>query len=368
MIKVIHCSDLHLDSSMETRLSKENVKERKAELLATFGRMVDYAEEHQVKAIIIAGDLYDKKNISKSAKIIIKSMIINHPYIDFYYLKGNHDAGNILAEFDELPENLKMFTEQWTSYNIDEAGKIVLTGVELTKDNATNISYSLVLDNEKYNIVTLHGQIGEYKAKDKTEHIALSEYRDKGIDYMALGHIHSYQQGGLDRRGTYCYPGCLEGRGFDECGEHGFVLLTINEDERTMKSEFVPIASRNLYEVDVDITGTESTVDISERIRNTLEGLNYSERSLMRVNLVGKMDFQSEKNIEFLTTQYKEQFFYFEVKDKSVYEINYSEYRYDASLKGEFIRNVEARNDISDEEKATIIRYGIQALTGEELQ
>ena len=37
------------------------------------------------------------------------------------------------------------------------------------------------------------------------------------------------------------------------------------------------------------------------------------------------------------------------------------------SLKGEYIRNVMARNDISEQDKAEIIRYGLQALQGEEI-
>ena len=35
-MKLIHCADLHLDSSMTTHLTKEKAKERKAELLASF--------------------------------------------------------------------------------------------------------------------------------------------------------------------------------------------------------------------------------------------------------------------------------------------------------------------------------------------
>ena len=51
--------------------------------------------------------------------------------------------------------------------------------------------------------------------------------KNKNIDYLALGHIHGYKEAPLDGRGKYCYPGCLEGRGFDECGKKGFVLLNI---------------------------------------------------------------------------------------------------------------------------------------------
>ena len=56
-MKIIHCADLHLDSNMTSNLSREQAKQRKAELLATFERMIVYAKDNSVKAVIIAGDL-----------------------------------------------------------------------------------------------------------------------------------------------------------------------------------------------------------------------------------------------------------------------------------------------------------------------
>lgn len=58
-MRFIHCADIHLDSKMETNLSSPKAKERKKEILNTFERMVAYATENDVKAIIIAGDMFD---------------------------------------------------------------------------------------------------------------------------------------------------------------------------------------------------------------------------------------------------------------------------------------------------------------------
>ncbi len=40
----------------------------------------------------------------------------------------------------------------------------------------------------------------------------------------------------------------------------------------------------------------------------------------------------------------------------------------DASLRGEFVRLVQADEKLSDEEKAQMIQYGIRALEGEEIE
>ena len=85
-MKIIHCADLHLDSNMTSNLSREQAKQRKAELLATFERMIAYAKDNSVKAVIIAGDLYDKKNISANARNVFLSAINNNPDIKVFLI------------------------------------------------------------------------------------------------------------------------------------------------------------------------------------------------------------------------------------------------------------------------------------------
>ena len=368
-MKIIHCADLHLNSSMTANLTKEKAKERKAELLRTFVRMVDYAVEEEVRAIIIAGDLFDQNRITKTTRNAVYDQIRLHPSLDFYYLQGNHDADSFLNDMEELPDNLKLFEKQWKTYLMDgdHGRRIAVTGIELSAENRDSVYHSLVLDADCFNIVVMHGQESELRGKDKTEVIALRELRDKGIDYLALGHIHSYKADRLDARGTYCYCGCLEGRGFDECGEHGFVLLDIDEDRGTYEHTFVPFAGRLLYEVVVDISGCQTTAEIEEQVETVLAQKEISPKSMVKIVLTGELAVDDEKDPELLEKQLEDRFYYVKVKDESGWRIDYQEYELDESLKGEFIRTVQ-RSELSEEDKAEIIRYGIQALAGEEIQ
>ena len=72
----------------------------------TYSRMIEYAKNNDVKAIIIAGDLFDTRNVSATARNLVKDSITSNPDIDFYYLKGNHDSDNFISKLDEIPENL----------------------------------------------------------------------------------------------------------------------------------------------------------------------------------------------------------------------------------------------------------------------
>lgn len=369
-MKIIHCADLHLDARMTSNLTKEKARERQAELLNTFQEMMRYAEQNDVDAIIIAGDLYDTKNISAAARNTVWDAIVNHPDIVFYYLKGNHDAESFLGSVQDIPDNLMLFSDSWTTYIADEkgAGNIAVTGLELNRNNRESAYNELSLNVEKFNIVVLHGQETEHDSKDGAETIALRKLRNKGIDYLALGHIHSYKQSELDSRGKYCYPGCLEGRGFDECGEHGFVLLEIDQKTGSFRTEFVPIASRNLYTMEVDISGCMSTAEITRQLSSQLDRADYDAGSLLKIVLKGKVDVECEKNIELLQKQFEPKFYFLKIDDETKLDVDYGVFALDESLKGEFVRTVWAAEELLEEEKMEIIRCGIQALSGEEIE
>ncbi len=364
-MKIIHCADIHLNSKMASNLTKEKAKERKAELLHTFIRMVDYAVKEEVQAVIIAGDLFDHNQINKTTRNAVYDQIKLHPWIEFYYLQGNHDSDSFLSDMEEIPENLKRFGKEWITYTAGR--KVAITGVEMDQDNSSSVYHSLVLDAGCFNIVVMHGQESEQSGKDKTEIIALRELRNKGIDYLALGHIHRYKEDKLDARGTYCYCGCLEGRGFDECGEHGFVLLEIDEEEGSCRRTFVPFACRRLYEIPVDVSGCHTTSDMKERIDHALEQEEIAPKSMVKVVLTGEIGVNDEMDADLLSKQFQDSFYFFKIKDETKWKIDYHAYELDESLKGEFIRTVREAEGMSEEDKAAVIRYGILAVSGEDI-
>ena len=327
-MKIVHCADLHLDSKMTANLTKEQARERKKEILRTFTRMVEYAAKNGVRAILIAGDLFDTRNISAMARNTVRDMICTHPEIDFLYLRGNHDSDNFLSKMEEIPENLLLFGEEWTAYRY---GNVVITGMELNERNQVTAYNSLVLGHDDYNIVTLHGQLGNYRSREQAENISLNDLKNKNIDYLALGHVHGFVQEALDNRGIYCYPGCLEGRGLE-----------------------------------VDVTGAMTTQEVAGRMEQAIAETSYPSGSMVKFVLTGDVEVDSEFNCEYLQDLFTDYFYFEKVYDHTHLRVNYSDYEKDASLKGEFIRMV-LGSDLSEDEKTQVIRCGIMALSGEEI-
>lgn len=362
-MKIIHCADLHLDSKMTTNLSKEQAKERKNEILRTFARMVEYAKKNNVDAILIAGDMFDTRNVSAMVRNTVHDVIVQNPEIDFLYLRGNHDSDNFLSKLEEIPENLYLFGDTWTTYTY---GNVAITGLELNSDNSLTAYNSLVLDHNNFNIVTLHGHLAGYRNKDKAEIISLDDLKNKNIDYLALGHIHGFHMDKMDNRGIYCYPGCLEGRGFDECDQKGFVVLDI--DMQTLKASvnFVPMGYRTLYTVPVDVTGITTTQEAAHCMDKVLNEHQYASSSLVRIVLYGDVNVECELDTSFLEEQFADYFYFVKVQDETKLLVDYKDYEGDVSLKGEFVRLV-SKSDLSEEEKSMVIRAGILALQGEEI-
>lgn len=363
-MKIIHTADLHLDSKMESNLSAEAAGTRRIELLDTFSRLVEFADTGGVRVILIAGDMFDKAHIRKSARRRILDEITSHPDIDFLYLRGNHDKSDFLADIDEsdIPSNLKGFSEsEWTAYKYDN---IVISGRELSDLNYKNIAVNLILDESDINIVTVHGQESDYVGTDKTHTIELPAFKGKFIDYLALGHVHTYKHDKLDDRGEYCYCGCLEGRGFDECGKKGFVLLDIDEELGSIERTFVPFAKRTLWDIHVEVTEDMNMPAIIKVVDEALQKVCNGD--LVKVVLDGTIEMDFDVDTDRIVSVLGERFFFMKVYDETSVKIDYANFAGDKSLKGEFVQMMQ-KADMSEERRAAIIDLGMKALLGEEL-
>ena len=355
-MKIIHCADLHLDSRLESNLPTAKSRERKKEIIMAFIRMVDYAVQNEVTAVIIAGDLFDTDRMLPTTRDIVLGKIAECKDTEFLYLCGNHDAGKALAEYD-LPENLKLFGDSWTEFRF---GNVVVTGVELNEENCRHIYGGLRLDPEKFNIVTMHGQIDSSSGVDKVNR---NELADKGIDYLALGHYHTYRMGKLGKNGVWCYCGCLEGRGFDECGDKGFRVLDIAEDN-SYKATFVKNSMRDIVEVECDISSISDTAVMLNKIDTSTA--DVSGDAMLKLVLVGKLSEDARKDLELFKKHLDGRFWFAKIKDKTRIELRFEDYVNDVSLKGEFIRKA-LSSDLPDDVKSRVIECGLAALSGQEV-
>ena len=347
-MKIIHCADVHLGSRMN-KFPKEKSEERAREVRLSFERMISYAKSEGIDTILLAGDVFDSDRPFKKDKEFFYSAVRRNSEITFFYLRGNHDDSE---SYTEEIENLKTFGSDWTSYTL--GWNVVLSGIEIDRSNALSMYSTLNLDPDNLNIVMLHGQAGESSGECK---INLLRLKNKGIDYLALGHVHSQGKKPLDERGVSVYSGCLEGRGFDETGEKGFMVY----DTDTKEVNFVPFACRTIEEIDVDISGTADSYSASQKIKSEIK---IDPKNLLRLNLVGEIDFADDSLAVEVEKFISDICYFVSVKDKTRLKIDYSAFKDSLSLKGEFVRLVTAE-ELDDEDRQKILDIGMKALAGE---
>ena len=377
-MKILHMADVHLDSKLSRYFDNEKAKERRNEILNTFTAAVEYAAKEGVEAVIIAGDLFDVRKISATARDAVSDAIEQHAEITFYYLRGNHDADSFVQNMIEkrggLPANLKMFSDNWTTYRQESSDgvTVVITGAEMNADNNSRLVSSLVLNQDDFNVVVLHGQEVELASKKDAEVIPLRDYKNKGIDYMALGHIHEPKIEQLDARGKYSYSGCLEGRGYDEIGEHGFNILDIKSDGNRTSYEvhFTPFAKRTIHRMELDLSEMDviTSQAIVRNIQTEAGQSGIEAKDMLRVELVGKIDSDAEIDVDYISKSLENDFYHIKVVNKTKPAVSFEDFMLDKSLRGEFVRLIKEKQDrgeLTEDDAAKIAQLGIDVLAGE---
>ncbi len=362
-MKIIHTADLHLSSAMDVHLDAEKSAQRRAELLKAFEDIADYAEKNGVRAILVSGDLFDEGGrATKSARSGVEKILKSHPNVGFYVLAGNHDGMDLSDLLPDMPENVHFFSDKngFTTYDLGE--NITVSGAVLGDNDRASLLDKLDLPADGFHIVMFHDGFG---ASGKVLTPALTSKRN--IDYLALGHYHSFKKGKIDDRGVWCFPGCPLGRGFDECGEKGFVLLDIGEKQlengKKVTPEFVELPGRRLLAIEADLTNAESAREADQIIEDLLSGVD--ESSMITLTLKGRCAQDVRPDLRLWNERLNERFYFARIKDETRLKIDPSAYESIASLRGEFLRIVSAAR-LSEEDKNRVLSIGMRALSGED--
>ena len=353
-MKIIHTADIHLGSKLESSLTKEKRMDLLMSIRSSFNNLVLYARNNGVKAILLCGDIFDSDRPFLKDRKFFLDLIRRNEDLTFYYLKGNHDSLDT-KEYENL-KNLKLFGSSWKSYDIED---VTISSIEIDETNKQSLYSTLNLRKDRFNIVMLHGSInGNHKDPN---YIDLANLSNKNINYLALGHIHKPEEGnkyGIE----YAYPGILQGRSFDEIGNHGFYLLDI--EDKVLTKKFIPLNDRAIILKEINITDAKNEYDVVEQIKTKIK---KDDKNLYRIVLKGKIDEDANLDIFEIETALKNYFYYVNIVDKLELKIDLDKYKNDIGIKGVFIREVMNDPTLKDSEKAEIVRAGISALSGNSL-
>lgn len=345
-MKIIHTGDIHLNSAL---VGVKDGNARRLELLQALGNLAEYANNSDVGAVIVAGDLFDDQFTTQNTVQSV-AHIVNQSKAQWYVLQGNHGQSAPYVQLASLCANLHLFGNEWKTYLL---GDVAITGRELG-ENDQQMWQQFALDGSKYNVVTLHGDVTS-DAYGVVDSKVLSQ---SGAKYVALGHRHAYN---LFKMGNVpaCYCGTLEPRGFDEAFDTGFVVL----DTATNKVQFVPQWLRRVCSVTVDVTGVTSDVALQSLVQDKIASV--SPRNYLNLLFVGQTT--CKLNVLTVANQVaQDRFFALRVKDETTMQVDIDQLSKEVSLRGQFVN---LALQIEDEKlRSDALKLGLAVLGGEDLQ
>lgn len=288
MMRIIHGADFHLDSPF-AGLTPERAARRREDQRELLDRLAALAREKQADLVLLSGDLLDSERVFRETAQALSRALEAIP-CPVFIAPGNHDfysPRSIWATLD-WPENVHIFTSG-TPEAVELPG-CTLWGRAFTDAHQTSCPLSglEVPDDGKLHIACLHGAVG---AESDYGPISPADIAASGLDYLALGHVH--RTGGVQREGNtfWAYPGCPEGRGFDELGEKG--VLYVEAESGHVTGQFIPLAKIRYEIITADITGPDGI------LFNILEALPGKTSDLIcRLILTGEAEAPDLANLQ----------------------------------------------------------------------
>lgn len=286
-MKFVHIADMHFDSPFVNLSNKENLGEiRRLDQRKAFKKVIEYIKENNIEFLFIAGDLYEQKYIRKSTIEYINNLFMQIPNTKIYITPGNHDPFIKNSYYNDFSwsENVKIFNskiEKIELENIDIYGY----GFDDFYCKNSGIENIEIENKNKINILITHGSLDASSEVDAVYNpIKKYKIKEKGFDYVALGHIHklSYNE---EQNQNIVYPGSVISLGFDEMGKHGMIVGNLEKEKINL--EFIPLDDKEFKLYDLDVTQINSKEELIEKINE----LNFLENELVEIILIRKEKF-----------------------------------------------------------------------------
>lgn len=242
MIKILHSADWHLDAPMR-QFSEEQRRLLRREMLALPGKIVELAQNEGCDLMLLSGDIFDGPYTPECAGALRDALA--RAEMPVFIAPGNHDFyGEKSPWFQEnWPGNVHIFTSnEITSVPLPELDARVYGAGFSAMDCPGLLPGFAATCGEKYALMVLHGD--PTAADSPYNPVTAAQVRDSGLDYLALGHIHAAGRFGAGA-GMCAWPGCPMGRGWDETGVKG--VLVVELDQQTT-IRFVPLDVPRFYD------------------------------------------------------------------------------------------------------------------------
>lgn len=276
-MKILHAADLHLGTPFTGR-SEEAIKTLKKALLDVPGKIAELCKAHDCALLLLSGDLIDGKPGAESLQALKDALA--QVGVPTFISPGNHDFCSPDSPYltETWPENVHIFTKPAVeSISLPQLDcRIYGAGFE-RMDCPALLENFRTDGTEKWHIGVFHGDPLQKNAPYNP--ITQAQVAASGLNYLALGHLHT--KGQYTAGNTLCaWPGSAMGRGYDETGDRGVYLVTLEE---TAAAKFVPLNVPRFYDWEAEVVTTAA-----DTVRSLLPPV--ANHDFYRITLTGECE------------------------------------------------------------------------------
>lgn len=299
--RFLHAADLHLDTPF-TGLGAASPQVagilRDASLLA-FDDLVRTAIARDVAFVVLAGDVYDgpERGVRAQLRVLRGVRRLADHGIHTFIAAGNHDpVEEGWSAIREWPDLVTVFPAgEVMSVPVERDGRIVATvhGTSYARRATTeNLAVRFGrTDAPGLHVGVLHANVGGQPGHDPYSPCSVDDLVRTGIDYWALGHVHTRQV--LHRSPWIVYPGNLQGRSPrpSERGAKGVLVVEVDDAGQVQEPELVALDRVRIDESELAIDDVSDLGDLHRRLEELGHRrlLDADGRSLLlRARLVGR--------------------------------------------------------------------------------
>jgi DNA repair exonuclease SbcCD nuclease subunit len=263
--RFVHAADLHLDSPFRGLTPHRELQPLfQGATLKALTRIVNLCLREKVAFLVLAGDLYDTKDHSVRARLALQAELsrLDEAGIRTFIVHGNHDPLTADGGALSFPKGVKVFGSSWEEATVPAPDGGVLCRVQgLSYPRAEvreDLSRHFSRQGPEFTVGLLHANVGAAAGHEAYAPCSVDDLAARGLDYWALGHVHTRSELPLPSGALAVYPGNPQGRHVGEDGERGCVLVQV--DGRRASTQFFPVEVVRWHKVAVDLTEL-STLD-----------------------------------------------------------------------------------------------------------
>ena len=298
-LRFVHAADLHLDSPFRGIRSEApaHVAERlRRATFDAYDRVIDLCLLEQVDALLVAGDIYDGADRSLRAQLRFVEGLkrLDDAGIRSFICHGNHDPLDGWEARLDLPAGCVRFGPEVTGKPVftDEPQRAMVYGISYPRREVReNLApfFAGAANAGGFSIGLLHANVGGHPEHDSYAPCTVADLAETGLDYWALGHVHTRQvlQG---ERPAVVYPGNPQGRHPGETGARGVYLVEVG-DRGDIGLDFRPtdVVRWELLEVGIsDLETEQELLDAVDRAAESCLEAAQGRPVVFRLLLTGR--------------------------------------------------------------------------------